>query len=258
MTDDRLLEAARNNAEWCDAVCRSHGSPGTFSALSWTNPGVTPTYYPDAVTLSPDATWADLLAGVEGKRSASVKDSFAVLQPPPGWDLLFEAEWIHRPAPTATGKAITPLATGEAIARSAAGEATAPTGAVIAPAATGDVIAWEVVRDAGTLRDWERACFPADDGDLFRAPLLGEVTVLAGRIGGDIVCGAALNASGSVVGVSNVFALGCNLDAAWSSTVAMAAELFPGRPLVGYETDPAPASQHGFMTIGPLRVWVKP
>ncbi|MEU7742234.1 hypothetical protein [Nonomuraea sp. NPDC049158] len=241
MTDDRLLEAARNNAEWCDAVCRSHGSPGTFSALSWTNPGVTPTYYPDAVTLSPEGTWADLLAGVEGKRSASVKDSFAVLQLPPGWDLLFEAEWIHRPAPTTTGEAITPTATG----------------VTISPAATGDVIAWEAVRDAGTLRDWERACFPADDTDLFRPPLLGEVTVLAGRIGGDIVCGSALNASGSVVGVSNVFALGCDLNAAWSGTVALAAELFPGRPLVGYETDPAPASRHGFTPIGPLRVWLK-
>ncbi|MEU7835791.1 hypothetical protein [Nonomuraea sp. NPDC049129] len=232
MTDDRLLEAARNNAEWCDAVCRSHGSPGTFSALSWTNAGVTPTYYPDAVALSPEATWADLLAGVEGKRSASVKDSFALLQPPPGWNLLFEAEWIHRPAPTTTGEAI-------------------------APAATGDLIAWEAVRDADTLRDWERACFPADDTDLFRPPLLHEVTVLAGRIGGDIVCGSALNASGSVVGVSNVFALGCDLDAAWSGTVALAAELFPGRPLVGYETDPAPASRHGFTPIGPLRVWLK-
>ncbi|MEV6158386.1 hypothetical protein AB0L53_49440 [Nonomuraea sp. NPDC052129] len=233
MTDDQLLEAARNNAEWCDAVCRSHGSPGTFSTLSWTNPGVSPTYYPDAVTLSPEATWADLLAGVEGKRSASVKDSFAVLQPPPGWDLLFEAEWIHRPTPTTTR-------------------------ATIAPATTGDVITWEAVRDAGTLRDWERACFPADDTDLFRPPLLGEVTVLAGRIDGDIVCGSALNASGSVVGVSNVFALGCDLNAAWSGTVALAAELFPGRPLVGYETDPTPASQHGFTPIGPLRVWVKP
>ncbi|MEV1248170.1 hypothetical protein [Nonomuraea sp. NPDC049750] len=253
MTDDRLLEAARNNAEWCDAVCRSHGSPGTFSALSWTNPGVSPTYYPDAVTLSPEATWADLLAGVEGKRSASVKDSFAVLQPPPGWDLLFEAEWIHRPAATTTGEAT--ALTDEATAST--GETTAPTGVAIAPAATGDVIVWEAVRDAGTLRDWERACFPADDGDLFRPSLLSEVTVLAGRIDGDIVCGAALNASGSVVGVSNVFALGCDLDAAWSGTVALAAELFPGRPLVGYETDPTPASRHGFTPIGPLRVWLK-
>ncbi|WP_433513127.1 hypothetical protein ACQP2T_57420 [Nonomuraea sp. CA-143628] len=257
MTDDRLLEAARNNAEWCDAVCRSHGSPGTFSALSWTNPGVSPTYYPDAITLFPEATWADLLAGVEGKRSASVKDSFAVLRPPPGWDLLFGAQWIHRPAHRATGEAVTPTATGEALTPAATGQATAPAGVAIAPAATGDVIAWEAVRDAGTLRDWERACFPADDGNLFRPPLLGEVTVLAGRIGGDIVCGSALNASGSVVGVSNVFALGCDLNAAWSGTVALATELFPGRPLVGYETDPAPASRHGFTPIGPLRVWLK-
>ena len=68
---------------------------------------------------------------------------------------------------------------------------------------------------------------------------------------------SALNASGGVVGVSNVFALGCDLDAAWSGTVALAAELLPGRPLVGYETDPAPASRHGFTPIGPLRVWLK-
>ena len=186
-----------------------------------------------------------------GPRRASVKDSFARLQPLPGWDLLFEAEWIHRPAPTMTGKAITPTATAEAIAPAATGD-------VITPAATGDVVAWEAVRDASTLRDWERACFPADDGNLFRPPLLREVTVLAGRIGGDIVCGAALNASGSVVGVSNVFALGCDLDAAWSGTVAMATELFPDSPLVGYETDPTPASRHGFTPIGPLRVWLKP
>ncbi|WP_219471915.1 hypothetical protein [Nonomuraea rhizosphaerae] len=229
MSDDRLLEAALNNAEWCDAVCRAHGSPGTFTALSWTNPASSPPYYPDAITLAPAAGWPDLLPGVEGKPSASVKDSFALVEPP-GWDLLFEARWIYRPFHAAEA----------------------------APAATGDVIAWEVVRDAATLRDWERACFPGADLGLFPAALLGEVTFLAGRIGGDIVCGSALNGSGRVAGVSNLFALGCDLDAAWSGTVATAAELFPGRPLVGYETDPEPASRHGFLPIGPLRVWIKP
>jgi hypothetical protein len=32
----RLLDAAvANNASWCDAVCRSHGYPGTFSSRLW-------------------------------------------------------------------------------------------------------------------------------------------------------------------------------------------------------------------------------
>ncbi len=26
-----VAAAARDNAEWCDAMCRAHGSPGTFA-----------------------------------------------------------------------------------------------------------------------------------------------------------------------------------------------------------------------------------
>jgi hypothetical protein len=229
MTDDRLLQAARENAEWCDAMCRAHGSPGTFTPMSWTNPGRTPPYYPDAVSLVPEATWADLRDGVEGKQSASVKDSFATIRPP-GWDLLFEAEWIYRPA----------------LAVDPSGE-----GGTVDPA-----VIWDVVRGPGTLREWERAHFPGESLELFPAELLSEVTVLAGRVDGDLVCGSLLHDSGGVTGVSNLFASGCDLDTAWAGTVATAAGLFPDRPLVGYESDPAPACRHGFTTIGPLRVWV--
>src|SRR4051794_1850107 len=44
------------NAAWCDLVCA-----GEFRPRAWTSPRRTPEYYPDAVTLTPDATAADVL-----------------------------------------------------------------------------------------------------------------------------------------------------------------------------------------------------
>ncbi|MEV0386227.1 hypothetical protein [Nonomuraea sp. NPDC050643] len=209
---DPLTEAVRDNAAWCDLMCRAHGRPGTFATRAWTNPARTPPFYPDAVTLSPHASAADVLGHIDASAGASVKDSFATLDLP-GFDVLFEARWIHRPAP--------------------------------ASAATG----WEVVEDAATLTAWEQECFGGDVRGLFLPPLLAEATVVYGRREG---CGAVLTPNGASVGVSNVFG-----DDAWPGTLAMAARLFPGRPLVGYESDPAPAVEHGFSTIGPLRVWLK-
>lgn len=217
--------AARDNAEWCDTMCRAHGLPGTFvDRVIWTCPVRTPDFYPDAVTLSPDVTRGDVLDRIDAGPGASVKDSFATLDLP-GFDMLFEAQWIHHPAP-ASMPALAP-------------------------------VAWEVVRDAATLRDWEQACFDGQVTGLFPPALLDEVTILGGRIDGAIVCGSVLTPRKRVVGVSNLYASGCDLGTAWAGTITMAAGLFPGRPLVGYESDPADAVRHGFTTVGPLRVWMK-
>ncbi|MEV1003229.1 hypothetical protein [Nonomuraea sp. NPDC050202] len=206
MTDWRR-EAARDNARWCDLMCRAHGIRGTFTDLAWTSPVRTPPYYPDAVTLSPGATAADLLPHLDAGPGASIKDSFATLDLP-GFEVLFEARWIHREAPGRAGTN------------------------------------WRVVRDAAALAGWERACGMKD---LFLPPLLDEATIVHAP---DLSSGAVLTATGPAVGVSNVFG-------DWGGVLATAAELFPGRPLVGYESDPAPALRHGFTTIGPLRVWLK-
>ncbi|MBF8186056.1 hypothetical protein ITP53_09920 [Nonomuraea sp. K274] len=218
-----VAAAARNNADWCDMMCRAHGSPGTFGGQAWTSTGRTPLYYPDAVTLTPEATVDDVLGHIDAGPGASVKDSFATLDLP-DFDVLFEAQWIYHPAPRSL--------------------------------ADTDV-AWEVVGDAATLREWEQACFGGEVTDLFLPKLLDEAVVLAGRIGGDIICGSVLNASDQVAGISNVYAVDTLIDAAWSGSLTMAAKLFPGRPLAGYETDPEPAVAHGFTTIGPLRVWLR-
>ena len=53
----------------------------------------TPEYYPDAVTLDPAATAADVLPFIDGSARCSVKDSFATLELP-GFSVLFEATSI--------------------------------------------------------------------------------------------------------------------------------------------------------------------
>jgi hypothetical protein len=205
-----VIAAARDNAMWCDLMCRAHGIPGTFTEHAWTNPVRTPPLYPDAVTLTPEATASGILRSIDAGPGASVKDSFATLDLP-GFDVLFEAQWIHREAP--------------------------------GPAPT----TWEVVEDAATLREWEQACGVRD---LFLEALLEEAKIVYGRAGRTITSGAVITPAG---GVSNVFG-----PEAWPNTVAMAAKLYPGRDLLGYESDPDPAIEHGFTTTGRLRVWLKP
>ncbi|MEV0583143.1 hypothetical protein [Nonomuraea sp. NPDC050310] len=224
-------QAARNNAEWCDLMCRAHGRPGVFGERAWTNAHRTPVLYPDAVTLSPEARAEDVLPYIDLGPDASVKDSFATLDlTGAGFRVLFEAQWIHReprPAPTDLR------------------------------ARTGTPLEWEVARD---VREWERACFPMwPEGGLFLPSVLDEAVLLCARIDGEIACGSVLNASEEVVGVSNVFASACDIDAAWAGTLALAADLFPGQALVGYEgaDELAAPLAFGFTTTGPLRVWIR-
>jgi hypothetical protein len=92
--------AARNNAGWCATVCRSHGIASTVTDAAWYSLGRTPPYYPDAVTLRPDATPAHFLDRIDATSpGCSVKDSFATLDlTPDGFAELFTAQWIHRSA----------------------------------------------------------------------------------------------------------------------------------------------------------------
>ncbi|MEU3887705.1 hypothetical protein [Streptomyces sp. NPDC029041] len=225
--------AARNNAEWCAAMCRAHGVTGEFGADAWTAPVRTPLYYPDAVTLGPDADPDALTARIDtASPGASVKDSFADLDlTEAGFRVLFEAQWIHRPAGAATA---------------------APD------------LEWDVAGDPDTLRAWALAW---DDGagnaDLFRPGLLAdpETFVILGRSADDTeggaVAGAVASRSEDVVGVSNVFARDGGPDAAWPLVLHALARLFPTLPVVGYEQgdDLAVALRHGFELVGPLRVW---
>lgn len=95
-----LAAAVRNNAEWCDAVCRRHGLPTAWHPDAWIARRRTPEFYPDAVTLVPGAAPEAVLARIDASPGCSVKDSFATLDLAPyGFRVLFAAEWICRDVP---------------------------------------------------------------------------------------------------------------------------------------------------------------
>ena len=97
--------AAQNNAEWCDAFCRTHGIVGHFRAGCWFSPVRTPRHYPDAVTLLPEITIEQVLSGIDTSEGCSVKDSFAGLGPCRRWVSASvqgslarpRARWVSRP-----------------------------------------------------------------------------------------------------------------------------------------------------------------
>lgn len=224
--------AAMNNAEWCDVVCRSHGVATRFDAGAWTGGTRTPRYYPDAVTLVPDPSIPELLSRIDDSPGCSVKDSYSSLDLSGyGFQVLFDARWI---------------------VRSAVRPSPAP---VAGPR-------WEVVRDAESLAKWE-AAWRGDDGPvgLFRPEVVEHpaVKVLAARSNDQVVAGAVINRSVSVVGISNLFAVEGVTSTTWSGCIGLVASLFPTSDIVGYESDAdiTIAVPHGFEDVGPLRVWIR-
>ncbi|WP_340684664.1 hypothetical protein LCL61_40705 [Amycolatopsis coloradensis] len=88
-----VADAVRVNARWCDTACRT----GTFTARVWKSARRTPPLYPDAMTLTPDATAAEVLDGIDTSPGCAVKDSFGCLDlSQAGFEVLFEATWITR------------------------------------------------------------------------------------------------------------------------------------------------------------------
>lgn len=217
-----MSEAAANNAAWCASMCRAHDIETSNDGRVWRGPVRTPLYYPDAVTLVPGLDAAEVIAGIDVSPGCSVKDSFADLDlSAHGFEVLFEAEWIGRPAD--------------------------------APLPGGDSLEWRATTD---VTAWESAWSGGEAPGLFTPRLLDDPSVLIveGRDHGDAVtAGAVLNRSGDVAGVSNVFGDG------FAGAVRAAADLLGPAPLVGYESgeDLDAALRVGFRSLGPLRVWLR-
>ncbi len=218
--------AARNNADWCDLVCRSHGTDTAFEAGRWIARRRSPPMYPDAVTLVGHLRADEVLDGIDTSAGCSVKDSYASLDlSPAGFRILFDAEWLHRPA---TG-----------------------------PGDDGG-LTWTPVRTPDALRTWAAAHGGAE---VFRPVLLEDPAVLVlSAHDGDLLRGGAVgNRSADAAGISNVFTTTGDDDRIWAGAVGAISARFPGLPLVGYEAgaDLAAAHRAGFVSTGPLRVWCK-
>ena len=241
----RAAAAARNNAAWCDAVCRAHGGATAFEESAWVNAVPGPRFCPNLITLRAGAAPA-----VEGAMRAldhgagrhwGVKDSFAELDlRARGFTVLFDAVWLWRCAQP--------------------GGATRP---------HADGISWTVVAGRTELVEWERAWEPlmgdvataSEDRRQFPAVLLAQdrIVFVAGRRAGRIVAGGVLNADAGVVGLGNVFAAPADLGACWTRLVDLAQARFPGLPQCTFDRARPPEQPlaQGFEFAGPLRVWVR-
>jgi hypothetical protein len=95
---DPLTLAVRENAAWCDLVCRLHRYSPDGDGRLWWSSRRTPDLVPDAVTLVPDLSVLDVLGRINDSAGASVKDSFATLDlAGQEWVVRFDATWIARP-----------------------------------------------------------------------------------------------------------------------------------------------------------------
>ncbi|MFZ4657563.1 MAG: hypothetical protein ACOYNY_11155 [Caldilineaceae bacterium] len=243
MTPSRVEQAARNNAIWCDTICRAHGAAGEFHADVWFNRNPVPRFYPNVVTLSNQRPAAAQLAHVQELVATilpdhwAIKDSFGELDLAAlAFQLYFEAHWIWC-APS------TPL-----------------------PKAPDQGSQWVRIQDAVQLTQWETAWSGNPIGHsatqqprLFLPALLADpdVAFIAAYQGNAIIAGAIANRTETVVGLSNLFAPPEDSVAFWAGCVATAQATFPGLPLVGYESgaDLARAEAVGFEQLHSLRVW---
>lgn len=242
MTLSRVEQAARNNAIWCDTMCRAHGAAGEFHEALWLNRNPVPRFYPNVVTLVEQRQVAAQLAQIGDLAAAfpgqwAIKDSFAELDLAAlGCQLFFEATWIWR-TPSA------PL-----------------------PKMGVQGIQWVRLQDAAQLTQWETAWSGNPIGHsatpeprLFLPALLDDpnVAFIAAYQGNAIIAGAIANRTDTVVGLSNLFAPAEESVACWAGCVATAQATFPGYPLVGYESgaDLAHAEAVGFEKLHSLRVW---
>ena len=126
----------------------------------------------------------ELLTRIDTSAGCSVKDSFASLDLSGyGFQVLFDAEWIHRPADHAGPR-------------------------------PGAALGWRVVEGVDELEAWASA---HGGGAVFRPEILDDprvaVVFLPGDADGGVAAGGVGNRSGDVVGLSNVFAVSAEPDA---------------------------------------------
>lgn len=233
---DAVELAARNNALWCDTVARTHGLTGQFGPMAWSSAARTPPLYPDAVTLSPDATVDDVLTAIALGPGAAVKDSWARLDlSPPGFAPVIHGQWLwHDPV-------------------------------VVDPVLAGDARVWRAVRSTAELERWvSHWAEGPEHASILRPALLDTpgIHVLAAvdesADDTEFVAGGIANVTRDVVGLTNLFSVDGDEERLWAEASKAVAALAPGLAQVAWDAGSGidAARGAGFDTIGPLTVWV--
>lgn len=227
--DSRLAAAVAASRSWYDDVMALHAVPVTATDELWVAHGPVPPFHSTVLALRP-ALDADTVAeAIRNRRRSglaygSVADCFADIDlAARGFEKLFEARWIHRPAPEP-----------------------GPAAGWRVLAGPPDLLAWSELHGyVGVLPD-----------DVLAHP---RFRVLARWTDGRIVGGAVTHqpGNGDVVGLSNVWQRP-GTDPDWPGLLATVGRLHPRQAVVGYERDAdlARALAAGFAAVGTHRVWV--
>jgi len=238
---NKLDEAVRNNAIWCDVVSKTHGVIGSFSEDCWIAQEATPRFYPNVITLSPNKqdeqfVHVERLLASGNLKKWGVEDSFHDLDlKPHGFKAVIDGQWIFG----APGNLMTKKGPSS--------------------------ICWRVISSEKELIRWESAWRGESASPIkervFLASLLDDhrISILGAFEGTQIIAGAIASRTGGVVGISNIFLRKKDENELRFQCINEIERTHPNSPLVGYESgaDLEGMLGLGFESIGPVRVWVK-
>ena len=228
MEDFWLNEAVFNNVAWCNAVATSHGVSTNQNESIWFSEHPMPRFYPNIISLSADAPIDESINAIDPQLPSGwgIKDSYSdLVLDRKRFTVAFEAQWYCR----------------------------LPNQHALKPENSGLQVS--VVQTPSELNRWVTAW--GEGEGILNATLLENKAVELVCIERDdrIVAGLAMNQSGDLIGISNMFGahedtLGC---------VTSLIERYPTKGIVGYgdSTELAVLSKIGFEAIGNLRVWLR-
>ncbi len=237
MSTDFAIAAARNNAAWCDAVCRAAGASPESTATLWRS-RTSPPYFPNIITLEPGTPIAEVEAAVRTCSGSGdelgIKDSFHALDVSHlGFTKRFDARWIWRDPER--------------------------------PSQEAQQLRWNAVDSVEGLRAWEAAWWPETNSPaprtrVFAASLLhaANITFLAGSRGAALVAGAAITETNGVVGLACCFLPSDEAAEVRRELLAEVSARFPNQSIAGYESGDELLAMKacGFRDVGPLAVWL--
>ena len=215
-----LKAAIQANAVWCDAVCVAHGLKTRWGSDFWVCEDRPPVYYPDLITLSPEAD-----PMIAGKAATSIKDSYDRLSLRKPYFKLFSAHWYMAH----------------------------PTGLI---GNDGKRLEVRKVRTVPELEAWSKSWGGQPEGDdIFPQRLLTDPRIRFLAVGGSgLAACLAETQYGQIWSISNLYGPREDLTHCFRHM----AEEMPGIPITGYgdEEETEMLQELGFLRLTPLSVWL--